>query len=94
MSRCIIKVNGDYLSDDIRNTGAYYPRETMDRLTQVFDDFGLVVCGWPAQWDTALVNCLGVSRPRRYSLFWMIVEPPSKRARMIVTQKGGTIVEI
>ena len=57
-SKCtIIKVHGDYLSPDLKNTVdelAGYD-ESIDRLLdEVFDQYGLIVCGWSARWDTAL----------------------------------------
>ena len=58
----VIKVNGDYLSPDFKNTvqelESYEP--AMDRLLdEVFDQYGLVVCGWSAKWDKALRFGLG-----------------------------------
>jgi len=51
---CIIKVNGDYLDTRIRNTEQElneYPEELNHLLDQVFDEFGLIVCGWSGEWD-------------------------------------------
>ena len=52
----------------LRNTQAEldsYPAEFNRLLDQVFDEFGLVVCGWSAAWDGALRKALnrGSSRP-------------------------------
>ena len=52
----VIKVHGDYLDTRIKNSPAelaeYDPR--IDRLLdRVFDEFGLIVCGWSAEWDAA-----------------------------------------
>ena len=54
---CIFKVHGDYLDTRIRNTQpelSQYPEEFDTYLDRIFDEFGLVVCGWSATWDTAL----------------------------------------
>ena len=48
----VLKVHGDYLDTRIRNTEAElesYPPEVDQYLDRVFDEFGLVVCGWSAE---------------------------------------------
>ncbi len=50
---CVVKLHGDYLDTRIRNTQAEldsYPAEFSRLLDRVFDEFGLVVCGWSAAW--------------------------------------------
>ena len=45
--------------------------EPMNRLLdQVFDEYGLIVCGWSADWDTALRAAIERSPNRRYTTFW------------------------
>ena len=59
---CVVKLHGDYLDTRIRNTQAEldsYPDEVNRLLDRVFDEFGLVVCGWSATWDRALRQALG-----------------------------------
>ena len=54
---CVIKVHGDYLDTRIKNTPeelAAYDDRLNRLLDQVFDEFGLIVCGWSGQWDVAL----------------------------------------
>ena len=54
---CVVKLHGDYLDPRIRNTSTElqsYSPEFNKLLDQVFDEFGLIVCGWSAQWDKAL----------------------------------------
>lgn len=49
----ITKVHGDYLDTRIRNTPDElrgYDDATNALLDRVFDDYGLVVCGWSATW--------------------------------------------
>jgi hypothetical protein len=49
-SQCVIlKVNGDYLDNRIRNTTQEletYDPATTALLEQILDEFGLVICGW------------------------------------------------
>ena len=58
---CVIKVHGDYMDPLIRNTEAEleeYPPEVDRLLDRVLDEYGLIVCGWSAEWDHALCNAL------------------------------------
>ena len=49
-----MKVNGDYLNASTKNTedelASYDPRIEM-LLDRILDEYGLVVCGWSAEWD-------------------------------------------
>ena len=68
----IIKVHGDYLSPDLKNTveelDSYDP--VIDALLdRVFDEYGLGVCGWSATWDPALRNALLRAPNRRFATF-------------------------
>jgi hypothetical protein len=59
----IIKVNGDYLDTRIRNTYselANYEGPVDLLLDRIFDDFGLIICGWSAKWDIALKKAIGL----------------------------------
>ena len=73
-SRCtVIKVNGDYLDTRIKNTPAELAEydERIDRLLdQVFDEYGLIICGWSGEWDTALIAALERCKNRRFTTFW------------------------
>ena len=70
---CIFKVHGDYLDTRIRNTQpelSQYPEEFDAYLDRIFDEFGLVVCGWSAAWDTALRNAIYRTTSRRFTAYW------------------------
>lgn len=73
-ARCtVVKVHGDYLDTRIRNTDAELERypKAMDRLLDcIFDEYGLVVCGWSARWDGALRRALERSSSRRFTTYW------------------------
>ena len=70
-SRCtIIKLHGDYLDLRSKNTpdelDSYDPR--LDGLLdRVLDEFGLLVCGWSAEWDTALRKSIERCKSRRFT---------------------------
>lgn len=69
----IIKLHGDYKDLNSLNTPqelGSYPDQWRDLLERVFDDYGLIVVGWSATWDAALVSAIGASPTRRYPLYW------------------------
>ena len=69
----IIKVHGDYrdmrfknITDELKE----YSPELKGLLKQVFNDYGVVVSGWSAVWDSALKNTIRSVIGRRYSWYW------------------------
>jgi SIR2-like domain len=54
---CVLKVHGDYRDTRILNTVdevAHYDKRIDRLLDQIFDEYGLLVCGWSSEWDLAL----------------------------------------
>ena len=92
---CVFKVHGDYLDTRIRNTPdelEAYPPEFNTLLNQIFDEFGLIVCGWSAGWDTALRDAISRSVSRRFSHFWAVRGEPGDAAfRLIQHRQAETI---
>ncbi len=69
----VIKVHGDYLDTRIKNSVeelAEYEQPMNTLLARVFDEYGLVVCGWSGEDDGALRDALDRSRSRRYTTYW------------------------
>ena len=53
----LVKIHGDYKDARILNTDSElsaYPRKYVKLLARIFEDHGLVVCGWSGAWDHAL----------------------------------------
>ena len=93
----IVKVNGDYLSPNLKNTVdelSSYDEHTDRMLNQVFDQYGLIVCGWSADWDSALRSALCRARSRRYSTYWMHRGPLGEHATRLVAQARAIAVPI
>ncbi|HSQ41644.1 MAG TPA: SIR2 family protein [Fibrobacteraceae bacterium] len=92
---CIIKVHGDYLDTRIRNVSdelKQYEPEMDALLDQVFDAFGLVICGWSGEWDQALRAALERSPNRRFSTYWATQGTLSEKgARLLEHRQGQTI---
>ena len=84
---CVVKLHGDYRDPEIRNTRAELEAydERFDRLLdRVFDEFGLVVCGWSAAWDLALRDALSRARSRRFTTFWASQRDGEEHAQQLI----------
>ncbi|WP_322054461.1 SIR2 family protein [Paraburkholderia bannensis] len=94
---CVVKVHGDYHDSRIRNTPgelAAYTPEMNAFLDRVFDEFGLVTCGWSAEWDTALRKSIERAASRRYSLYWATRGEPGGSAAALITRRAGATIPI
>ena len=93
----IIKVHGDYLDTRIKNTPVELAKydARMDRLLDtIFDDFGLIVCGWSAEWDNALCDALDRCKNRRFTTFWAARGHLGDRAKHLVSFKSAELIQI
>lgn len=91
----VVKVNGDYLDTRIKNTPGEleeYDPETDRLLDKIFDEYGLVVCGWSGASDTALKDALRRARSRRYATYWVSRGEPAEEARRLAESLGGVVV--
>ncbi len=97
-SRCtLVKVHGDYRSADLKNTVdelAGYAPEIDTLLDEVFDQYGLVVCGWSARWDTALRAAILRSPGRRFATFWLHRGTLTPEAQDIVNHRQAIDIPI
>lgn len=97
-SRCtVIKVHGDYRDTRLKNTteelSAYDP-EIDKLLDRVFDEYGLIICGWSATWDAALRSALLRSASRRYSVTWATRGTLSPEAKSLIAFRHASVLEI
>jgi len=93
----IVKVNGDYLEPNIKNTVAElatYEVEMNMLLDRVFDEYGIVVCGWSGEWDEALRNALNRNISRRYGSYFAHKGPLGEMAELVLQNRSGTPIEI
>lgn len=94
---CVFKLHGDYLDTRIRNTPAElsaYPPEFDQLLDRIVDEFGLVVCGWSADWDPALRSAILRAPSRRFATYWAVRGEPTDEARRLIDQRGAQVVAI
>jgi hypothetical protein len=88
----IFKLHGDYSDLDKLNTEfelETYPEQVDYLLRRIIDEYGLIVCGWSADWDTALVRAFEETKSRRYPLFWTSRGSASKTAMRLMAQIGA-----
>lgn len=93
----IIKVHGDYRDTRIKNTIAElenYPDKANQYLDRIFDEFGLIICGWSATWDIALRKAILRCPNRRFSTFWLAKGRISEEAEEIIHRRDAKRIEI
>lgn len=93
----IIKVHGDYLDTRIKNTPPeleHYDKSMNCLLDRVFDEFGLVVSGWSADWDTALRAAFERCKTHRFTTFWAAMGEPGESAKRLTQLRRAEIVQI
>jgi hypothetical protein len=93
----VVKLHGDYLAPGLRNTEkelAKYEAGARDLLRQVFDEYGLVIIGWSAEWDRALVAAIEASPSRRYPTFWASYRGElTESARRLIANRQAYIID-
>ncbi len=97
-TRCtIIKVNGDYLDPRFKNTGrelAAYDPAVNQLLDQVFDEYGLVICGWSGASDIALCAAIERCPVRRFTTYWTTITDLSQTAAAIADKRQAQLLPI
>ena len=93
----VLKVHGDYLDIRIKNTPAELESydEPLNRLLdRVFDEFGLIVCGWSAEWDTALRAALERCQSHRFTTYWTTRGEPKEIAKRVIQLRRAEVIRI
>lgn len=93
----ILKVHGDYKDGYIKNTNeelSKYSLEYQTLLKLIFNDYGLIVCGWSAEWDTALKDAIRSATVRRYTLYWASYNEPGDEAHQLIHERNGEVIPI
>ena len=91
----VVKIHGDYRSLNQRNTLgelSEYSAAMRKLLDEIFEDYGLVINGWSADWDHALVDALRGRRSRRYPLYWSTLTTLGTTASSVAQQHGAGVV--
>lgn len=93
----LLKLHGDYKDARILNTDRElneYPTNYNTLLDRIFDEHGLVVCGWSGEWDFALRAALLRSPSRRYSVFWTSLSELRVAAKELATHRAAKLITI
>ena len=93
----VVKINGDYLDCRFRNTNdelESYSAEMSEYLRRIFNEFGLITCGWSAQWDQGLVNIMRSSDNFRYASYFSYVGELPDGLRDIAQYRKGIAIPI
>lgn len=93
----ILKLHGDYKDARILNTDEElngYASEYDGLLDRIFDEHGLVVCGWSGEWDHALRAAFLRAPNRRYSVFWAACGQLGDGAQELVHHRAARVVTI
>lgn len=91
----IVKVHGDYIDTRIKNTPTEletYDDDIDTLLDQIFREYGLVICGWSGEWDTALRAALLRSTSPWFSTYWVSRQAPGAKAREIIERRNAQVV--
>ena len=94
---CLIKLHGDYLDTRIRNTPSElgeYPVEFNQLLARIFDEFGLIVCGWSAEWDIALRDAMLRTASRRFTTYWTAHGQIKDDAQRLIDHRRAQVIDI
>jgi hypothetical protein len=93
----IIEINGDYLDTRIRNTSeelSEYEPQIATLLDRVLDEFGLLACGWSADWDLGLRAAIERAPNRRFTTFWCSRGEPTDAGKSLIALRSATILKI
>ena len=97
-SKCtIVKLHGDYLDIRSKNTPdelGKYDKKIDGLLDRILDEFGLVVCGWSAEWDMALRSAIERCKGRRFTTYWAARGKPSDAAKQLIQFRSAETVDI
>ena len=93
----VLKVHGDYLDSRIKNTPdelSKYEPSINRYLDKIFDEYGLIICGWSGEWDIALRNAIYRRKSRRYSYYWTLYGEINGTINSIISCQSAQIVII
>ena len=97
-SQCyLVKLHGDYKDARILNTDSElsaYPSSYDQLLDRIFDEHGLVVCGWSGEWDHALKSAFLRAPNRRYPVYWALRGEAGEGAQALIRHRAAKQVAI
>lgn len=93
----VIKLHGDYRDPRLRNTpeelGTY--EDCANKLLgQVLDEYGLIMCGWSCEWDTALCDAIRRCPTRRFRTYWAHKDALGNTAKKLAEDRKAILIQI
>src|SRR5690606_12698214 len=71
-----------------------YPPQYDSLLDRIFDEYGLIVCGWSGAWDHALRAAFLRAPNRRYQIYWAARGKPNDGAQELINHRRARLIEI
>jgi len=97
-SKCtIVKLHGDYKDTRIKNTPtelAKYSPALNEYLDAILDQFGVIVCGWSGEWDTALRDAILRCETHRFTTYWTVRGTPTDEAKDLISHRRAQVISI
>ena len=93
----IIKINGDYIDCQFRNTTEEldeYPGQMKLYLHRIFEDYGLVTCGWSGEWDKGLIEIINSTTRSRYNSFFAYIGEVNNSIKSLSQNRLGEVMPI
>ncbi len=93
----IIKVHGDYLDARLKNTTREletYDPELNLLLDRALDEYGLIVCGWSGEWDSALRGAVERCSTHRYGTYWAVRGDIGPQATKLISIRRSAVIRI
>ncbi|MCB2353143.1 SIR2 family protein [Clostridium estertheticum] len=93
----ILKVHGDYMDTRIKNTNkelSEYDQDMNFFINRILDEFGLIICGWSGEWDTALKKCISSCKNNRFSTYWLKRGILGGEAQGLIDFKRAEVIDI
>jgi len=93
----IIKINGDYIDCQFRNTSEEldeYPEQMKLYLHRIFEDYGLVTCGWSGEWDKGLIGIINSTTRSRYNSFFAYIGEANNSIKSLSQNRQGEVMPI
>ncbi len=94
---CLIKLHGDYLDTRILNTEREleeYSLEIERLLDRIIDEYGLIVCGWSAEWDTALRKAFERAQSHRFTTYWAAYGDLNEETKKLIQRRQAEVIQI
>ena len=93
----IIKINGDYIDCQFRNTTEEldeYPEQMKLYLHRIFEEYGLLTCGWSGEWDKGLIEIINGATHSRYNSFFAYIGEAKNSIMSLSRDRMGELMPI